>query len=138
MEIALLKAETVKLEKEISEIKKTKSVVLQSVSTTFSDPQSMVLETRIQQTRLSPPIRHRNHGVHICLGAGIAYNLFIINIYYKTKMDTTMDMTWVLALLVTIAFFLMVLFVDMAWKNCSKHIYEQKSYISIIHFYLPY
>jgi uncharacterized protein YoxC len=35
-----------------------------------------------------------------------------------------MDMTWVLALLVTIAFFLMVLFVDMAWKNCSKHIYE--------------
>jgi predicted nucleic acid-binding Zn-ribbon protein len=35
-EIALLKAETVKLEKEISEIKKTKSVVLQSVSTTFS------------------------------------------------------------------------------------------------------
>jgi hypothetical protein len=35
-----------------------------------------------------------------------------------------MDMIWVLALLVTIAFFLMVLFVDMAWKNCSKHIYE--------------
>jgi hypothetical protein len=31
-EIALLKAETVKLEKEISEIKKTKSVVLQSTS----------------------------------------------------------------------------------------------------------
>jgi predicted nucleic acid-binding Zn-ribbon protein len=43
-EIALLKAETVKLEKEISEIKKTKSVVLQTVSTTFSDPQSMDME----------------------------------------------------------------------------------------------
>jgi uncharacterized protein YoxC len=39
-------------------------------------------------------------------------------------MDTTMDMIWALALLVAISFFLMVLFVDMAWKNCSKHIYE--------------
>jgi hypothetical protein len=86
-EIALLKAETVKLEKEISEIKKTKSVVLQSVSTIFSDPQSMdyLLEARIQQTRLSPPIRHRNHGVHICLGAGIAYNLFIMRSNEKMR-----------------------------------------------------
>jgi hypothetical protein len=38
-------------------------------------------------------IRHRNHGVHICLGAGIAYNLFIINIYNKTKNMTNISTT---------------------------------------------
>jgi hypothetical protein len=38
-------------------------------------------------------VMDRNHGVHICLGAGIAYNLFIINIYYKTKNMTNISTT---------------------------------------------
>jgi hypothetical protein len=103
-EIALLKAETVKLEKEISEIKKTKSVVLQSVSTTFSDPQSMDMEghTLYQIAALETTIKPKKAGstlvinmdVMCCADIGHIFSL-VIDVNDKEIVSDTTTKTYV-------------------------------------------